>query len=59
MPTPKKKSSRMRRGHRRSHDGITAPAVVKCSSCGALSRPHRVCAECGQYAGREIQAPSN
>lgn len=59
MPTPKKKSSRMRRGHRRSHDAITAPAVVKCASCGALSRPHRVCSECGQYAGREIQAPSN
>lgn len=56
MPTPKKKTSRSRRNMRRSHDSLSAPAMGTCSNCGAISRPHRVCAECGHYRGKEVVA---
>ena len=32
----------------------TAPALVKCSKCGELMMPHRVCKACGSYNKREI-----
>ncbi|MGZ3724027.1 MAG: 50S ribosomal protein L32 [Bdellovibrionales bacterium] len=54
MPTPKKKTSRSRRDMRRSHDFLTVPGVQVCPNCGALSKPHHVCASCGQYKGREV-----
>lgn len=54
MPTPKKKTSRARRGHRRSHDSLTATTVVNCSNCEAFKLPHRVCPSCGHYDGREV-----
>jgi large subunit ribosomal protein L32 len=56
MPTPKKKTSRMRRGHRRSHDGLKATAVHNCPNCGAMKLPHHICMSCGYYAGREVLA---
>ena len=28
--------------------------LVKCSKCGALMVPHRVCAKCGSYNKKEI-----
>jgi large subunit ribosomal protein L32 len=54
MPTPKKKTSRSRRDMRRAHDFIVPPGVQQCPNCGALSKPHHVCASCGQYKGREV-----
>jgi large subunit ribosomal protein L32 len=33
---------------------MTAPTLVKCSKCGALMVPHRVCAKCGSYIKKEI-----
>ncbi len=56
MPTPKKKTSRMRKGHRRSHDALTRPTVHNCSNCSALKLPHHVCLSCGHYDGREVVA---
>jgi large subunit ribosomal protein L32 len=41
MPTPKKKTSRSKRGMRRSHDGISAPAMAIDKKSGELVRPHR------------------
>ena len=42
---PKNKSSR-------SH--MTAPTLVKCSKCGALTMPHRVCRNCGSYNKKTV-----
>jgi large subunit ribosomal protein L32 len=33
---------------------MSAPTLVKCSKCGALMVPHRVCAKCGSYNKKEI-----
>lgn len=30
------------------------PTLVKCSKCGELMVPHRVCKSCGSYNKREI-----
>ena len=40
---PKNKSSKARRDSRRANWKMTAPALVKCSKCGELMMPHRVC----------------
>ena len=41
---PKNKSSKARRDKRRANWKIrSAPNLVKCSKCGALMMPHRVC----------------
>ena len=43
---PKNKSSKGRRDRRRANWKMKAPNLVKCSKCGALMMPHRVC-NCG------------
>lgn len=39
---------------RRSHHGLTAPALSQCANCGANRRPHHMCPECGFYKGRQV-----
>ena len=46
---PKNKSSKARRDSRRANWKMSAPNLVKCSKCGALMMPHRVCKACGSY----------
>jgi large subunit ribosomal protein L32 len=46
----------MKRNMRRAnHDKVAAPTLVACPNCAAMTIPHRVCAACGHYDGREIQ----
>jgi len=54
MPTPKKKTSRSVRNQRRSHDAIKVKGAGNCSNCGSIKAPHRICASCGYYDGREV-----
>ncbi len=54
MAVPKQRKSRSRRDQRRSHDALSAPAVSRCSECGAPKPPHRICPSCGFYRGREV-----
>ncbi len=52
---PKNRTSKSRRDKRRSANYKMAPMnLVKCSRCGALMMPHRVCKACGTYNKREI-----
>ena len=51
---PKNKSSKARRDSRRANWKMGATNLVKCSKCGALVMPHRVCKACGSYNKREI-----
>lgn len=53
---PKNKSSKSRRDKRRANWKMTAPTLVKCSKCGSLMVPHRVCKNCGSYNKKEIIA---
>ena len=38
---------------RRSHNALSAVGTTKCSNCGEMIRPHRVCPACGFYKGKE------
>ena len=55
MAVPKRKTSKARRDKRRSNVWkLDAPAFSKCTQCGALKLPHRVCKNCGYYKGQQV-----
>jgi large subunit ribosomal protein L32 len=39
---------------RRSHDALAAPGISVCPQCQEPKQPHRVCASCGTYKGKEV-----
>jgi large subunit ribosomal protein L32 len=51
---PKKKVSRMHRGHRRAHQGLTLPTLMDCPQCGQKKLTHHVCPTCGTYNGNQV-----
>ncbi|MBP3415123.1 MAG: 50S ribosomal protein L32 [Clostridia bacterium] len=60
MAVPKRKTSKARRDSRRSSVWkLDAPTLIKCSHCGELKRPHRLCGNCGFYKDREIVKKDN
>jgi large subunit ribosomal protein L32 len=54
MAVPKRRTSRAKRDKRRAHDRLSAPPRSTCPQCGDPKPPHRVCANCGTYRGREV-----
>ena len=55
MAVPKKRTSKRRKGMRRSHDSIKFTAnVVECQECGDLKLRHHLCPGCGYYRGRKV-----
>ena len=53
---PKNKTSRARRDREERTGKCQLLDLVKCSKCGALMMPHRVCKACGSYNKKEIIA---
>jgi large subunit ribosomal protein L32 len=63
MAVPKKRTSRTRRDKRRATHKVSAARLNECPRCHQPRLPHRVCPNCGTYAGREVishevEAPS-
>lgn len=55
MAVPKHKVSKARRDKRRSAvQKLEQPALSRCTQCGALKAPHKVCGACGYYKGKEV-----
>ncbi|MBN1529880.1 MAG: 50S ribosomal protein L32 [Thermoleophilaceae bacterium] len=54
MAVPKQRQSHSRTNKRRSQHKIEAPHLLHCPRCHEPRRPHRVCPNCGTYAGREV-----
>ena len=54
MAVPKRKTSRMKRGNRRSHDALAAPTYVEDKDSGELRRPHHIDLKTGMYRGRQV-----
>jgi large subunit ribosomal protein L32 len=54
MAVPKRKTSRMKRGFRRSHDSLAAPSYVEDKDSGELRRPHHIDLKTGMYRGRQV-----
>ncbi len=55
MAVPKRKTPRSKTHSRRSANmKLALPAKSICPQCGAAKLPHRVCANCGTYRGRQV-----
>lgn len=69
MAVPKQKTSKSRKGKRRTHQGLAAPNIPKsrkerapssrakrffCQVCEQPKPPHSVCPNCGSYKGRQV-----
>jgi large subunit ribosomal protein L32 len=54
MAVPKRKTSPMKRGMRRSADALAAPTYVEDKDTGELRRPHHVDLKTGMYRGRQV-----
>lgn len=49
MPNPKRRHSNTRSRTRRAHDFLAEVTPNYCPRCGAATKPHRVCDNCGHY----------
>ena len=53
MAVPKRRTSKRRKRARNTHKVAPAIAIQSGPRCGSMKRPHRVCADCGFYAGEQ------
>ncbi|MGL6075327.1 MAG: 50S ribosomal protein L32 [Fimbriiglobus sp.] len=54
MAVPKRRTSKAKQGHRRSHHNLGAGKSVQyCVRCNDPVMSHRICAKCGFYRGRD------
>jgi large subunit ribosomal protein L32 len=53
MAVPKRKTPRSKRDSRRSHWKSGPATYSECPQCHQPKLPHRVCANCGYYGGRQ------
>ena len=54
MANPKRRHSSMRGKLRRTHYKMKPPNASACPQCGTPRIPHRICANCGTYKGKEV-----
>ena len=55
MAVPTSKVAKARRDKRRSNVWkLPMPALSKCTQCGELKAPHKVCPHCGYYKNVEV-----
>jgi large subunit ribosomal protein L32 len=54
MAVPRKKTSPMKRGQRRSHDALSAPTYIEDKESGERRRPHHIDLKTGMYRGRQV-----
>lgn len=54
MGIQKHRRSRKSGATRRAHWKARPVTLVQCPQCHQSMRPHRVCANCGYYSGREV-----
>jgi large subunit ribosomal protein L32 len=54
MANPKRRHSKRRTATRRAHDFLTPQSASECPNCHEAKMPHRACAKCGYYKGREV-----
>jgi large subunit ribosomal protein L32 len=57
MAVPRKKTSRMKKGQRQSHDALSRPSYVEDKDSGERRRPHHIDLKSGKYKGRQILPP--
>jgi len=53
MATPKRRTTKAKSRQRAAHRKAEAPTYAECPQCHQPKLPHRVCGNCGHYAGRQ------
>lgn len=53
MAVPKRRTSKRKKRARNTHKKAAPVVLQACPRCQAPKRPHRVCGECGYYAGKQ------
>jgi large subunit ribosomal protein L32 len=48
------RSTRSHTGNRRSHHALKGSGLSACSKCKKPVLPHKLCANCGSYKGKEV-----
>jgi len=57
MAVPKKRHNKSRRDRRRGgQKKVEIQNTIKCLNCGMPLMPHRACAHCGFYKGKQVVA---
>lgn len=59
MAVPRKKTSPMKRGFRRSADALKAPTYVEDKDSGERRRPHHIDLKTGKYRGMQVLEPQD
>lgn len=54
MALPKRRHSHQRTNKRRSHHALKVEGLSTCPQCNEPKLPHRACANCGYYSGRQV-----
>ncbi len=54
MAVPKRRTSKSKIRMRTAAHHRPMAATTTCPQCGAPAQPHRVCAACGSYRGRQV-----
>lgn len=57
MAVPFRRTSKTAKRKRRTHFKLSVPGMVVCPNCGEMKLAHRVCKECGHYAGKVVLVP--
>ena len=57
MAVPKRKTSPMKRGFRRSADALKAPTYIEDKESGERRRPHHIDLKSGKYRGMQVLEP--
>jgi large subunit ribosomal protein L32 len=53
VATPKKKTPKQKTRQRAAHWKTSPSTYSECPQCHQAKLPHRVCGNCGYYAGRQ------
>ncbi len=59
MAVPKRKTSPMKRGFRRSADALKSPTYTEDKDSGELRRPHHIDLKTGMYRGKQVLEPKS
>ena len=57
MAVPKRKTSPMKRGFRRSADALKSPTYIEDKDSGERRRPHHIDLKSGKYRGMQVLEP--
>ncbi len=59
MAVPFRRTGKTRKRKRRTHYKLSLQAVSTCSNCGAVTKAHRACRNCGFYKNRSVISTKN